>query len=72
MTELLLDEIANEAFKRVSDCNNVLYVFGYDISDNKRCLKTRFDFTVHGSKEIWSLFRSCLEENEEESKWPSL
>uniref|UniRef100_A0A1B0BI51 F-box domain-containing protein n=1 Tax=Glossina palpalis gambiensis TaxID=67801 RepID=A0A1B0BI51_9MUSC len=72
MTELLLAEISNEAFRRVSNCDNEICIFGYDTSANKRCPKTQFAFAVHGSKQIWSLLRSCLEENDEKFKWPSL
>uniref|UniRef100_A0A1A9UCX7 F-box domain-containing protein n=1 Tax=Glossina austeni TaxID=7395 RepID=A0A1A9UCX7_GLOAU len=72
ITELLLAEMTNTAFRRVSNCPNEVYIVGYDTSDSKRCPKTRFDFTVHGSEQIWSPFRAFLEENEEKFKWPSL
>ena len=60
-------------FRRVWECLNEIYVFGNDTSNSKRVPKTLFTFTVHGSKKICSLFRSCLEDDPSfvwPSKWP--
>uniref|UniRef100_A0A1A9W9T3 F-box domain-containing protein n=1 Tax=Glossina brevipalpis TaxID=37001 RepID=A0A1A9W9T3_9MUSC len=72
MAEILLADISGEAFKRVISCDNEICIFGYDASDKKHRPKTRFAFSLHGSKEICSLFHSCLEEDEEKFTWPSV
>ncbi|XP_014097346.2 uncharacterized protein [Bactrocera oleae] len=73
LSEMLMANITGKAFKRVWECLNEVYVFGNDTSNCKRVPKTLFTFTVHGSKKICSLFRSCLEEPNDflwPTKWP--
>ncbi|XP_067648420.1 uncharacterized protein [Eurosta solidaginis] len=71
LSEMFMANITGKSFKRVWECLNEIYVFGNDTSNCKRVPKTLFTFTVHGSKKICSLFRSCLEEESNDFIWPS-
>ncbi|XP_036337983.1 uncharacterized protein LOC118747887 [Rhagoletis pomonella] len=71
LSEMLMANITGKAFKRVWECLSEIYVYGNDISNTKRVPKTLFTFTMHGSKKICSLFRSCLEVDANDFVWPT-
>uniref|UniRef100_A0A1A9Z5X6 F-box domain-containing protein n=1 Tax=Glossina pallidipes TaxID=7398 RepID=A0A1A9Z5X6_GLOPL len=71
LSSMLFFNIAGQSFRRVWESSNEVYVYGNDGAERKRVTRTTFAFTIRASREICLLFRSCLESDLKNIKWPT-